>query len=475
MTRNKNDENDFFKLLEEQLRMLCRLYKTKIRQFKLVFSLLIAFSSFFFFIILLPYISVHMEKERISEQQSETLRNINQLNNKINQVNSGISLVRQSNDIFKILHNQIVHGPEDLRVFAVNLWVPDSSQTGQQESAHTGFQSCSTMAAETYEWLDCNVRAKVLTQLDGYKQLVYQNITVPVIMVGNELLEDGERIALKEELNYIQQSLVEKLENQKEEMKKYPQIFTLTMSGNTEVNVILNDTFLQSWNEFEQIIEPHNNRLKIILSDIQSNLGKKHDIVSGLQSEKKRLQEMENELLNQRGQINARYTVPVFLPQSFFLIEMISLYPMSLALGFLVSISILRDIYKLRRALHQLYKKRYPKSDVLAKEYIVINAPLWIDPLIPTQNRLARFFILIIPFLFFLVTLVMVLYIWFFTHDTLNVISYTTYFNRIVYGILYILSTALFSYSFLIIMKEYNLKSLLKSKGKNENRKSYTF
>ena len=175
---------------------------------------------------------------------------------------------------------------------------------------------------------------------------------------------------------------------------------------------------------------------------------------------------MENELLNQRGQINARYTAPVFLPQSFFLIEMISLYPMSLALGFLVSISILRDIYKLRRALHQLYKKRYPKSDVLAKEYIVINAPLWIDPLIPTQNRLARFFILIIPFLFFLVTLVMLLYIWFFTHDTLNVISYTTYFNRIVYGILYILSTALFSYSFLIIMKEYNLKSLLKSKKK---------
>jgi hypothetical protein len=308
------------------------------------------------------------------------------------------------------------------------------------------------------------VRAKVLTQLDGYKQLVYQNITVPVIMVGNELLEDGERIALKEELNYIQQSLVEKLENQKEEMKKYPQIFTLTMSGNNEVNVILNDTFLQSWNEFEQIIEPHNNRLKIILSDIQSNLGKKDDIVSGLQSEKKRLQEMENELLNQRGQINARYTVPVFLPQSFFLIEMISLYPMSLALGFLVSISILRDIYNLRRALHQLYKKRYPKNDVLAKEYIIINAPLWIDPLIPTQNRLARFFILIIPFLFFLVTLVMLLYIWFFTHDTLNVISYTTYFNRIVYGILYILSTALFSYSFLIIMKEYNLKSLLKSK-----------
>ena len=465
MTRNKNDENDFFKLLEEQLRMLCHLYKTKIKQFKLVFSLFIAFSSFFFFIILLPYISVHMEKERISEQQSETLHKINQLNNKINQVNSGISLVRQSNDIYKVLHNQIVHGPEDLRAFAVNLWAPNSSQTGQQDTPHTGFQSCSTIAAETYEWLDCNVRTKVVTLLDGYKQLLYQNITVPVLLVGKELLENGERVALKEELHFIQKSLIEKLENQKREMKKYPQIFTLTMSGNTEVNVILNDTFLQSWNEYEQIIEPHNNRLKDLLSHIQFNLDKKEDIVSGLQSEIKRLQEMENELLNQREQINMGFTAPVS-PLRFFLIEMIPLYPVSLALGFLVSISILRDIYQLRRAFQQLYKKRYPESDVVAKEYIVINAPLWIDPLIPTQNHLARSFILIIPFLFFSITLIMLLYIWFFTHDTLNVLSYMTYFNRIVYGILYILSTALFSYSFLIIMKEYNLRLLLKFKGK---------
>ena len=175
---------------------------------------------------------------------------------------------------------------------------------------------------------------------------------------------------------------------------------------------------------------------------------------------------MENELLNQRGQINARYTAPVFLPQSFFLIEMISLYPMSLALGFLVSISILRDIYQLRRALYQLYKKRHPDSDLLSKEYIVINAPLLINPLIPTQNQLAHFFILIMPFLFFSTTLIMLLYIWFFIHDPLNVLSYMTYFNRIVYGVLYILSIALFSYSFVIIMKEYNIKSPFKFKGK---------
>ena len=466
MIRNKNDENDFFKLLEEQFRRLHHLYKTKIRQFKVVFSLLIAFSSFFFFIIVLPYISVHMDKERISEQQSETSSKINQLNNKINQVNSGVSLIKQSNDIFKVLRNQIVHGPEDLRVFAVNLWVRNSSQPVPQDTMHRGFQSCSTMGAGTYEWLDCNVRTKVLTQLDGYKHLMYQNITLPVLMVGKELLQDRERIALKEELDYTQQSLIEKLENQKKEMKKYPQIFTLTMSGNTQVNVILNETFLESWNQYEQIIQPHNNRLKDLLSQIQSNLDKKKDITYSLQSEKNRLQEMENELLNQIRQTNIRVPLPLSSPISLFLIEMIPLYPMSLALGFLVSISILRDIYQRRRALYQLYKKRHPDSDLLSKEYIVINAPLLINPLIPTQNQLAHFFILIMPFLFFSTTLIMLLYIWFFIHDPLNVLSYMTYFNRIVYGVLYILSIALFSYSFVIIMKEYDLKLPFKFKGK---------
>ena len=71
------------------------------------------------------------------------------------------------------------------------------------------------MAAGTYGWLDCNVRTKVLSQLDGYKQSMHQNITIPVLIVGEELLKDRERIALKKELDYIEKSLVEKFENQK--------------------------------------------------------------------------------------------------------------------------------------------------------------------------------------------------------------------------------------------------------------------
>jgi hypothetical protein len=474
MTRDKNDEDNFCKLLEEQLRRLLHLYKSKLKQFKVVFSLLIAFSSFFFFIILLPYISTYIEMESISDQKSETLDKIKQLNNKINQVSSGVSLVRDSNDIFKVLRNQIVHGPEDLRIFAVNLWVPNSSQTGQEDTAHKGFQNCSMMAAGTYKWLDCNLRIKVLSQLNGYKELVNQNITVPVLTVGEELLEDKERIALKEELGYKQQSLVEKLENQKKEMKKYPQIFTLTMSGNSEVNVILNETFLDSWNEYEQITGTHSNKLRDLLFKIQYNLNKEGDIVSGLQDEKKRLQETANDLQNQIEQIDIRFNQPVSPFQGIFLIEMIPLYPMSLALGFLVSISILRDIYQLRRVLYQLYKKRDPESNILVNEDIVINPPLWIDLLNPTQNHIARSFVLIIPFLFFSITLIMLLYVWFFIHDTFNVFSDMIYFNKITYGILYILSTAIFAYSFLVLRKEYSLISPFKNEN-NETESSSHF
>lgn len=475
MTRHKNDENNFCKLLEEQLERFFHLYKSKLKQFKVVFSLLIAFGSIFFFIILLPYISIHIEKENISEQQTEILRKINQLNNKINQVNNGISLIRQSNDIFKVLSNQIVHGPEDLRIFAVNLWVPNSSQTREQDAASTGFQNCSTMAAGTYEWLDCNVRTKVLSQLDGYKQLMHQNITIPVLIVGEELLKDRERIALKKELDYIEKSLVEKFENQKKGMKKYSQIFTLTMSGNAEVNIILNDTFLDNWNKYEQIIGTHNDKLQRLISKIQSNLDKEKDVASALQNEKKLLQEKANELLNQVEQIDIRLNQPVAPFLSTFFIKMIPLYPMSLALGFLVSASILRDIYHLRRVLHHLYKQRYPESDILVREHTVVNAPLWIDPLIPTQNHRARSFVLIIPFLFFSITLIMLLCIWFFIHDIVDVFFYTTYFNKIMYGILYTLSSALFFYSFLIIIKEYNLISPFKFKENKENERSSHF
>ena len=467
MTRDKNDEKDFHKLLEEQIRRIGLSYRTKLKLFKVIFSLLIVLGSFFFFTTLLPYIYIHIEKENISKQQNDTLYEIDQLNSKIKQVKNGIYILGESNNIFKALHDQIIRGPEDLRAFAVNLWLPNSSQTGLQDTVEKGFQNCSRTPAVTYEWLDCNVRTKISSQLDGYKQFLYHNITVPVLMVGEELLESKDKLALKEELDDIQQSLVDKWDNQKKEMKTYPQILTLTMSGNADVNVIFNEMFLDSWNEYEQIIGNQNNRLKDLLSKIQSNLGKKGgDLLSDLEDEKKRLQKTSDELLSQIDQIDMRFKQPVSPFQNILLIEIIPLFPMSLALGFLVSISILRDVYQLRGALYQLYKKRYSESDMLIDQHIVVNAPLWIDPLKPTQNHIARFFVLVIPFLFFLITLIMLIYMWFFIHDTFNLFSDVTYFSRIMYGMGYTLSIAIFTYSFLIIIKEYNLILQLKFKEK---------
>ncbi len=467
MTRDKNDEKDFHKLLEEQIRRIGLSYSTKLKLFKVIFSLSIVLGSFFFFTTLLPYIYIHIEKENISKQQNDTLYEINQLNSKIKQVKNGIYILGESNNIFKALHDQIIRGPEDLRAFAVNLWLPNSSQTGLQDTVEKGFQNCSMTPAVTYEWLDCNVRTKISSQLDGYKQLLYHNITVPVLIVGEELLESKDKIALKEELDDIQQSLLDKLDNQKKEMEIYPQIFTLTMSGSAEANVIFNEMFLDSWNEYEQIIGDQNNRLQDLLLKIQSNLGKKGgDLLSDLEDEKKRLQKTSDELLSQIDQIEMRFKQPFSPFQNILLIEIIPLFPMSLALGFLVSISILRDVYQLRGALYQLYKKRYSESDMLVDQHIVVNAPLWIDPLKPTQNHIARFFLLVIPFLFFLITLIMLIYMWFFIHDTFNLFSDATYFGRIIYGMSYALSIAIFTYSFIIIIKEYNLILQLEFKEK---------
>ena len=470
MTRDKNDEKDIYESLEEQIRRNFLSYSNKFKLFKVIFSLLIVLGSFFFFTTLLPYFYIHIEKENISKQQNDILYEINQLNNKIKQVKNGIYILGESNNIFKALHDNIIRGPEDLRAFAVNLWLPNSSHTGTQDTVDKGFENCSMLPAVTYEWLDCNVRMKIPSQLDEYKQLLYHNIIVPVLMVGEELLESKDKLALKEELEDIQQSFVDKLDNQKKEMKIYPQIFTLTMSGNAEVNVIFNEMFLDSWNEYEQIIGNQNNRLKALLSKIQSNLDRKgEDLLSDLEEEKKRLQKTSDEMLTQMDEIDNGFKQSVSPFQNILLIEIIPLYPMSLAFGFLVSISILRNVYQLRGALYQLYKKRYSESDMQVNEHLVVNAPLWIDPLKPTQNYIARLFVLVIPFLFFLITVIMLVYIWFFIHDTLNLFLDVTYFSRIMYGMSYMLSLAIFTYSFLIIRKEYNLILPLKFKENNES------
>ena len=454
--RDKDNDDNFFISLEEQRRKVFHLYKCKLRLFKIIFGLLIALGSIYFFSTLLPYIYTHIEKETISQQQTDTVQKIDQLNSSIKKLKNGFYIIGEQKNIFKVLNDQIIRGPEDLRLFAVNLWLPNLSQTGSP-SLNKGFQECSVKHAAIYEWLDCNVRAKIQSQLDGYKQLLYQNITLPVLMVGEELLEGQDKVSFKKELVTIQQLLIEKLDSQKKEIKSYPQIFTFTMYGNAKVNILFNQMFLDSWSEYEHIIGNQSSRIKDPLFKIQSNLIKKGgDILSYLEDRKSHLQKTLDDLVGHKSRIEAQSKQSISPFQNIVLIKMIPLYPMSLALGFLVSFSFLRDTYYFRRLLYQLCKKRYSEDKIIVDDDIIANAPLWVDPLNLTQNHMARSLVLLIPFLYFSITLILLLYIWFFIPDTFNLFSDATSFSKIIYGTLYTLSVALFFYSFLMMIKEYN-------------------
>jgi hypothetical protein len=276
-------------------------------------------------------------------------------------------------------------------------------------------------------------------------------------MVGEELLEGQDKVSFKKELVTIQQLLIEKLDSQKKEIKSYPQIFTFTMYGNAKVNILFNQMFLDSWSEYEHIIGNQSSRIKDLLFKIQSNLIKKGgDILSYLEDRKSHLQKTLDDLVGHKSRIEAQSKQSISPFQNIVLIKMIPLYPMSLALGFLVSFSFLRDTYYFRRLLYQLCKKRYSEDKIIVDDDIIANAPLWVDPLNLTQNHMARSLVLLIPFLYFSITLILLLYIWFFIPDTFNLFSDATSFSKIIYGTLYTLSVALFFYSFLMMIKEYN-------------------
>jgi len=90
-------------------------------------------------------------------------------------------------------------------------------------------------------------------------------------------------------------------------------------------------------------------------------------------------------------------------------------YPISLASGFLLSKVFLSESIRLRRYIHRIYQKKQKREDIVKNQRIYLIAPLWLDPANPDQNKIMQFLILLLPFVIFLLSIVMISYSWHYT------------------------------------------------------------
>lgn len=85
--------------------------------------------------------------------------------------------------------------------------------------------------------------------------------------------------------------------------------------------------------------------------------------------------------------------------------ELVLLFPILVASGFMLMTSLFVESLVLRREYHLLTRLVDPQSEVLPDRRVALMAPLWIDPLTPVAYRIYRGIILCLPVLVFVFTI----------------------------------------------------------------------
>jgi hypothetical protein len=179
------------------------------------------------------------------------------------------------------------------------------------------------------------------------------------------------------------------------------------------------------------------------------------------------LQEMA-QVISNKNKVEARLNQTQFpfgkLPIS--LDESVAAFPIALGIGFLVYVSLLSNVIRLRRELHIWYKMKDEGKNALEEQKISLLAPLWVYPIDTKVQQSLRFIILLIPFIIFIVSCYLTSYYIFSRSDNQIVTAPFTYesFNNVsLYAGLYCICFGLFVYGFWSIIHELrNYKNKIK-------------
>lgn len=134
-------------------------------------------------------------------------------------------------------------------------------------------------------------------------------------------------------------------------------------------------------------------------AELSSLERQKKETETELKSVISRLEEMKNlrEIQTPFGQL------PVGLN------DLVLLFPVLTAAGFMLMASLFRETLRLRLAYHQLCRLRDPDQEIFDNSHIALVAPVWIDPLQPIMHRAYRLLILSVPVMIFVTAIILLL------------------------------------------------------------------
>ncbi|HEX9971204.1 MAG TPA: hypothetical protein VGD14_03960 [bacterium] len=336
------------------------------------------------------------------------------------------------------LHTEIKNGPTNLRNY-LGLLQSQMNQPELQQQENLNIEQSIQMPIPQTEmrrdenWRKTQIVQRVQNQFDDYQAILRENVIKPLQEIDKKDLVVFDINAIEAGLDTLQMAFSEELEQNPEFWRMY--------TGKLNFYGGLDDKINRFWNIHGAGIEKQSEMLNTEIIRFQRTKAEFDSLLADLQ-------ERETQVASRLNQIEFPFgKLPIGLNES------IAVFPIVLAIGFLVLALSLRDTIVLRKSYHLLYQRKDPNKEILTDEQIMLIAPLWIDPLNPRKKNLISLIILSILFLIFIISCSMILYSW----TIPGSLRLEETFNWWLYGGMFSLSLLFFIYGYRQIAKELQL------------------
>ena len=306
------------------------------------------------------------------------------------------------------------------------------------------FNIDSSLVSNIIKWDDCNLNNKIQNLTNNYVQILNQNILTPIHNIPNvpPLLED--RLAsLQKKFQILDKSNFFQI--------KINHRFFEPLNPSTLRQIGLYVSAVAT-----NVSRAYNSALDPIRKGLTNEVSIEGNEIKDLNNKLLQLYINKTRLINDKVGIETRLNetqfpfgkLPLDLDQS------VAAFPIALAIGFVVCVSLQCSTIRLRKEYHRWYKKKYPEHSNFTDQKVALIAPLWIDPISSKVNQISRFIILVTPFLIFILTIYLISYYLFLIRGNQNISSYFTSDNIWIYSGIYVLAIAFFIYGCLSIIIE---------------------
>lgn len=415
---------DLDALRDDQLKRLLERYESSAKELRTFLGGLSVFAFGFLLLILVPYTSIQRQHQGIAKRLPQAAEQVRVQKSRADRylgVQSGIRTLRKS----------IQSGPQKLREFVLKLppsptveqQADQPAGLGNQQFAHSPMAQvapnlpsepanpCVGQAGE--EWANCIVKQEVLRQFNEYNRVLRAEVLQPLKIIepgAKSLINAGK---LENELRALHTSLEGTL-------NATPR-FWRTYQGKEGLFGGIEKKFEVFWNKYDAIIVAQSKEFEAQLAALEQEQDR-------LRNEEQKLEAQQEQLGNRLSTLASPFgKLPVGLNES------VLVFPVLLAVGFLILMGRFCDTLRLRSVLRALAQEIDPQGTVWNDSSVALIVPLWFDPLDAVQNQSVRWIGLLAPVVAFIAATAMSWSIstTFLTEDP---------FSQRLYGTLYVLT-----------------------------------